>query len=106
MKLLHCCAVVCLSPFLGYCQPVADFASDSDTTVNSISSPMADQAVDLVQQVGSPGEGVYAITEAGPHHRRWSKLEATRRADGSPGWMTVSYIEMASGLNRMDFTGR
>jgi hypothetical protein len=44
--------------------------------VDPMSAPSAAAAppFDQVQPVGPPGNGVYAITAAGPHQRRWAKL--------------------------------
>jgi hypothetical protein len=71
-----------------------------DSTTD-ISTP-AVQPVDVAQQVGPPGDGVYAITEAGPHHRRWAKLSQVQMPDGSFEAVTNSYVELATGLNRLD----
>ena len=50
--------------------------------VDLTSAPPAVEPADLVQQVGPPGAGVYAITEAGPHHRRWAKVSNVQMPDG------------------------
>jgi hypothetical protein len=62
--------------------------------------------LDSVQQVGPPGNNAFAITEAGPHHRRWSKMSQIAMADGSLRTVTNSYVELAIGLNRLDANNR
>jgi hypothetical protein len=70
--------------------------------LSSGTSTAAVPPIDSVQQVGPPGQGVYAITEAGPHSRRWSKLSQVPMPDGSFQTVTSSYVELATGLNRLD----
>jgi hypothetical protein len=74
----------------------------SQSTVTSVAPTVSSDA----QVVGPPGQGVFAITEAGPHHRRWSKVSPVPMANGSLAVVTNSYVELASGLNRADETGR
>jgi hypothetical protein len=71
--------------------------------------PSASQSADTlgqVQQVGPPGQGAYAVTEAGPNHRRLSRIDQTRGPDGRTITTTNSYVQLASGLNRLDSKGR
>jgi hypothetical protein len=57
------------------------------------------QAPGSAQQVGPPGDGVYAITEAGPHERRWAKVNRIQQLDGSLQTVTNSYVELKTGMN-------
>lgn len=52
--------------------------------------------------VGPPGDGVYAITEAGPHHRVWVRTIVEEMPGGPSKSVTQSYVELGSGLNRLD----
>jgi hypothetical protein len=62
-------------------------------------STQAGQALDSIQQVGQPGDGVYAITEAGPHQRRWGKANHIEQLGGSLQTIINSYVELKTGMN-------
>ncbi len=57
------------------------------------------QPIPEIQQVGAPGQGVYSITQAGPHQRRWARVTRITRPDGVSQAVTNSYVEIASGMN-------
>ena len=51
------------------------------------------------QVVGVPGNGVYAVTEVGPHHRRWQRVVTRPSEQGKMEVITNSYVELGTGMN-------
>ncbi|MFO1498913.1 MAG: hypothetical protein U1G07_11070 [Verrucomicrobiota bacterium] len=54
--------------------------------------------------MASPSED-YQPTEAGPHHRRWERTYLAEGLDGVTETRTNAYVQVGTGLNRMDDTG-
>ena len=47
----------------------------------------------------------FQITEAGPHHRKWERIETVTNELGEEEERTHSYTELGTGLNRWDEEG-
>src|SRR5262249_54805560 len=69
-------AFIAAAAFVGH-----NVLGKNDRTSDASTPPV--QPTDLVQQVGPPGDGVYAATETGPHHRRWAQIRRVPLEDGS-----------------------
>lgn len=83
------------------------FGQVGPTTTDGSSPPATPPvATPGLQPVGPPGLGVYAITEAGPHQRRWSRVTQVQMPDSSSRAVTNSYLELATGLNRLNTNGK